>query len=437
MLLNSNRTSGSFKILKAVSLYTLVGVIGAGINFFVMPVLSHYLLPADYGTLSLFNTYITILIPVVSLCAYSLLSVDYYKEKDRKVFGARFTSIQFIPFVTTAVLAVMVWLFYGHFADDLELGQTSFHWGYLTLLITFLSIYYEQFAQFLILQKKPGAFAGYNLSRVVLEVSLTFYFIIVKGWGWEGRMYSWLITTSLFFFLGFFYFYRQGFIHGPVKWHYIREGIIFGSPLILHNIGKFVVNQSDRLFIVKMISIGEAGIYNIGYTVGSMVLVVVSAFFNYYTPFLMERLADITEERKLQIVKMGYIYAMGCMVMLAFIALLTPVFFRYFIDPLYFSGVKYVLWIALGYCFWGGYLLFSGFIFFYKRNSILAWMAVFNVVTNILFNYFFIKNYGAIGAAYATTFSFFLLLILVGIVAQRLLPLPWTNFRKAMSVKLG
>src|SRR4051812_328775 len=98
MLLKSNRTSGSMKILQAVSLYTFVGVIGAGINFFVMPVLSHYLLPADYGTLSLFNTYITILIPVVSLCAYSLLSVDYYKEKNRKVFGARFTSIQVIPF---------------------------------------------------------------------------------------------------------------------------------------------------------------------------------------------------------------------------------------------------------------------------------------------------------------------------------------------------
>ncbi|MFL5774249.1 MAG: lipopolysaccharide biosynthesis protein [Flavisolibacter sp.] len=425
------------KILQAVSLYTLVGVIGAGINFFVMPVLSHYLLPADYGTLSLFNTYITILIPVVSLCAYSLLSVDYYKEKNRKIFGERFTSIQVIPFFTTGVLAIVVWLFYGRFADDLELGNAGFHWGYITLLITFLSIYYEQFVQFLILQKKPGSFAAYNLSKVCVEVGLTFYFIIGKGWGWEGRMYSWLITTSIFFLLGARYYKKEGFIHGPVKWHYIREGIIFGSPLILHNIGKFVVNQSDRLFIVKMISISEAGIYNIGYTVGSMVLVVVSAFFNYYTPFLMERLSDVTEDRKLQIVKMGYIYAIGCVLMLLLIAILSPLFFRYFIDPLYYSGVNYVFWIALGYCFWGGYLLFSGFIFFYRRNSILAWLAVFNVLTNILFNYFFIRTYGAIGAAYATTVSFFLLMVLVAIVGQRLLPLPWMSFRKAFATKIA
>ena len=82
------------KFLKQLSLYTLVGVIGAGINFFVMPVLSHYLLPSDYGLLALFNTYITILIPVVSISAYALLSVDYFKQKDKNVFENQDPSLQ-------------------------------------------------------------------------------------------------------------------------------------------------------------------------------------------------------------------------------------------------------------------------------------------------------------------------------------------------------
>jgi O-antigen/teichoic acid export membrane protein len=143
----------------------------------------------------------------------------------------------------------------------------------------------------------------------------------------------------------------------------------------------------------------------------------------------MERLSDITEARKLEIVKMSYLYIFGSILLLILISLFAPLFFRYLIDRRYESGTRYVFWVALGYCFWGGYMLFSGFIFFFKKNRILAWLAVFNVISNLLFNYFFILRFGAIGAAYAKALSFFLLLILIAYQANKLVQLPWFNFK--------
>ncbi|MGI8892281.1 MAG: lipopolysaccharide biosynthesis protein [Bacteroidia bacterium] len=423
-------------ILKQLSIYTLVGIIGAGINFFVMPVLSHYLAPADYGLLSLFNTYVTILIPIVSVSAYSLISVDYFKQKNKEIFARQFTSIQVIPFFNSLLLGILIWMFYGRVADDLELGDTGIKWGFIILLVTFLTIYFDQFIQFLVLQKKAGAFAFYSLLRVAIEVSLTLYFIIIKGWNWEGRMYSWLITSLAFFFIGFLYFYKQGFIKGPVQYKYIKEGLIFGAPLVLHGIGKFVVNQSDRLFIVKMVSMEETGIYNIGYTVGTLVLIAVNAFFGFYSPYMMERLTDMSEIKKLQIVRLGYYYLLGCIVLLLLILLLAPPFFKLLINPLYHDGIKYVFWIALGYCFWGGYMLFSGFIFYLKKSKILGWLAIFNVITNLFFNYVLIKQFGAIGAAYATALSFFLLMLLIAVISQKLMPMPWKQIKEANSTAL-
>jgi O-antigen/teichoic acid export membrane protein len=423
-------------ILKQLSIYTLVGIIGAGINFFVMPVLSHYLAPEDYGLLSLFNTYVTILIPIVSVSAYSLISVDYFKQKNKLIFARQFTSLQVIPFFNSLLLGFLIWMFYGRVADDLELGGTGIKWGFIILLLTFLTIYFDQFIQFLILQKKAGVFAFFYLLRVGIEVLLTLYFVIIKGWSWEGRMYSWLITSLAFFFIGFIYFYKQGYIKGPVRYKFIREGLIFGAPLVLHGIGKFVVNQSDRIFIVKMVSMEETGIYNIGYTVGSLVLIAVNAFFSFFSPFLMERLSDISEIKKLQIVKLGYYYFLGCIVLLIFILLLAPLFFNLLINPVYHDGIKYVFWIALGYCFWGGYMLFSGFIFYLKKSRILGWLAIFNVITNLGFNYILIKQFGAIGAAYATALSFFLLMILIAIISHKLLPMPWRQFKAANSTHL-
>ena len=424
------------KFIKQISLYTFVGLFGAAVNFFVMPVLSHYLSPADYGLLSLFNTYVTILVPLVSLSAYSLLGVDYFKEKNKHLFAARFTSIQIIPVFTSLIFSFFIWQFYASWSGLLELKGIGRGWGIVMLLITVLTIYYEQFILFLVLQKKPFLFTACTIIKVLLEVSLTFYFVIRKGFAWEGRIYSWLIVIAIFLIVETIYFYQQGFLIRTLQFKFIREGIHFGGPLILHGIGKFVVNQSDRIFIAKMISVSEAGIYSIGYTVGSLVMILVNAYFNFYTPFLMEKLADITEEKKLQVVKMSYLYGIGCAVVLILIILLAPIFFRMFIAKNYYEGVRYVFWIALGYCFWGGYMLFSGFIFFFKKNKVLAWLAIFNVVTNVLFNYVFIKLFGAIGAAYATALSFFLIFVFLAAFTRRFMPLPWFRYSEIKATKL-
>ena len=138
----------------------------------------------------------------------------------------------------------------------------------------------------------------------------------------------------------------------------------------------------------------------------------------------------------MQIVKMSYIYFAGCIVLLLCILVFTPLFFKYLIDPQYASGARYVFWVALGYCFWGGYMLFSGFIFFYKRNRILGWLSIFNVVVNLVLNYFFISAFGGIGAAYATAVSFLLLFIIVAWIGNRMVPLPWGNFRQLRNISL-
>ena len=149
------------KLLKQLSIYTLVGVISAGVNFFIMPVLTHELEPSDYGVISLFNTYVLILLPLVSISAYSLLNVDYFKQKDKDVFANQFTSIQLIPFVNTIVLAILVWGFYGKFADELELQGLGVRWGYVILGLTILNIYYDQFIRKLSI-KTPDQYCQYN-----------------------------------------------------------------------------------------------------------------------------------------------------------------------------------------------------------------------------------------------------------------------------------
>jgi len=225
------------------------------------------------------------------------------------------------------------------------------------------------------------------------------------------------------------YFKKRGLLTLNFKKHYMMTGILFGLPLILHTVGKFVINQSDRIFIAKMVSIEEAGIYNIGYQVGMVMLLLVTAVGNFYQPFLYERLSELTEKAKKEIVKTTYLVLLGLLLALICLSIGAPVLFKLFIDKSYGKGVAYVFWTGLSYLFWGVYILFTGFIFYKKQTKQLAYLALVNVGLNTILNYLLIQKLGALGAVYATCISFFVVAVIVVWRGSLLVKLPWLPVR--------
>ena len=416
------------KFLKHLSLYTIVGFLNPAINFFLTPLLSHYLLPADYGLLSLFTTYIAFLIPLISMVAYALLSVEYYKEKDPAVFASKFLSIQLIPLINFAWMAFLGWALFYQYADIVELRNVDRSWIIVILLVSFSTIYIDTLFTFLIIQRKVVLYTIFSLIRVIVETALTIWLIVYKGMGWEGRIYSAFAVSLLFLIIAFYYFKKQGYLRGNIQFQYIRLGIAYGLPLILHTVGKVIMNQSDRLFITKLRDLQEAGIYSVGYTVGSVILIAVNVFSNLLTPYIFEKLAALDERGKTQLVKVSYLFTAGTFVLLLLLVPASEILFKYFIDENYREGTRYVFWIGLSYFFWGCYLLFTGYIFYFNKTLLLAQLAVVSIACNIVFNYLLINRYGAIGAAYSTTISFFIVFVVVAYRANKLVPLPW--FRK-------
>lgn len=416
------------KLLKHLSLYTVVGFLNPAINFFLTPVLSYYLLPADYGILSLFTTYITLVIPIVSVVAYALLSVEYYKEKDKKVFASKFLSIQIIPAINLIWIALLAWSLFYQYAGAVELQDVDRIWVIVILLISFSTVYIDTLFTFLVIQRKVTLYTILSIIRVVVESGLTVLLIVYNGYGWEGRILSAFVVSVLFFLYSIYYFKKQGYLNGTIKLEYVRAGIMYGLPLILHTLSKVVMNQSDRLFITKLRSIDEAGVYSIGYVIGSVVMIAVNVFNNLLTPYLYERLANLTEKAKVQLVKASYLFVVSAAFVLLLLMPLSEILFRYFIDKNYINGSRYVFWIGLSYFFWGCYLLFSGYIFYYNKTKLLARLAILSIACNMLFNYIFISRYGAIGAAYSTALSFFIVFVIITYRANKLVWLPW--FRK-------
>lgn len=418
------------KVLKSLSLYTFIGFLGAGINFFIMPVLSHHLTPDEYGILSLINSYVTILIPLVGLVASGLINIEYYKIKDKAEFASLVSSVQLIPIIPFLFFLLSCSVLYKPIVQLSELTGVSRGWVLSIPVLAFLMIYTETFSNYLIVRNKPTTYTYNGLVKILGEVSLTLLFVVGLKMGWKGRILSWMIIQIIFFVYSLIYFYKQGLLTINVKKSYILQGVAFGAPLILHTIGKFVVNQSDRIFIAKYISLEETGIYNIGYQVGMILMIIINAFSNFFTPYLYERLHDMNEQKKIEVMRMGYIGFFTMVVALIGITVATPFFFAYFVDKRYAEGTIYVFWTGLSYLFWGVYLIFSGFIYYAKKTRILAWLSLINVALNIALNFALITRFGALGASYATCISFLVTALWIVYFANKYYPLPWLDVKR-------
>lgn len=415
------------KALLRISVFTLIGFAGAAVNFFLLPILSHYLSPTDYGYTGLINSYVSLITPFISFISFAIIGVEYFKFKSREEFASLFSSVCVIPIVPAIMWLLVFYIGYNNFYTALELPAER--WLSIAILtISFLTIYIEVTLAYLVISKNVKKFAVFTISKIAIETLLTILFVIVMKMGWKGRILSWLFTTILFSLASFYIFYKEQLLTRNIKKKHMKSAIVYGYPLIAHEMGKYAINQSDRLFIAKMVSVAEAGIYNIGYTVGSMIMIFANALSNYFNPIMMESLANINNENKKKLVKISYLFILIMIAAFICLNIVSPFLFTYLIDKSYTEGMSYVFWVSLSYLFWGVYLVFCGYLYFYHKTKTLAMFSIVNVVLNIILNYFFILSHGAIGAAYATCVSFLIVSILVIIKANTLIKLPWKYY---------
>ncbi|GAG28587.1 unnamed protein product, partial [marine sediment metagenome] len=208
-------------------------------------------------------------------------------------------------------------------------------------------------------------------------------------------------------------------------WNSPLDALFFGVPLIPHALGGWIVTSIDRIFINSMVGVAATGLYSVGYSVGMIIGLLAHSFNLAWSPFLYEKLKENNYSTKMKIVKFTYLYDIGIVFLALALSFIAPYFLKFFVSRNFYFAYKYVLWIALGYAFQGMYFMVVNYIFYVKKTYILAWVTFTSAGVNIVLNYFFIKANGAIGAAQATTITFFVQFIMVWVLSAKVYKMPW------------
>ncbi len=409
---------------KSMSVYTVSNLLRQAIGFVLLPVITAYLSKGENGDLTTITSMVTLLGSFMILSAPGAINLEYFRQDQGKEnFPTYISSTLVNPLILFLVLTFLAFLFGPVLSNRFEIPV---NWIYVipflsltTLLPQVLSIIYQA-------KNQSFQYAAYNVSMTTLDLLFSLLLIIGLSMDWEGRIIGNFGTKILFGFIAFFILYRSKLIRFNINWAYTKDAFFFGLPLIIHILSVNVMDLSDQLFIREMIGKEELGVYSIGYKVGMIILILQAAIVMAWQPFLFNKLKEITPKKKREIVRLSYLIMAGIAVAAGILYLVSPIIFKYFVlSQEYQGGIKYVGIIALAYVFLGWYKMFSSYIIYTKHNKYLSYIAVFNIIFNLVLNYFLIGKYGTMGAAYATAISYFCFFAITATVSQMVYPMPW------------
>jgi O-antigen/teichoic acid export membrane protein len=272
---------------------------------------------------------------------------------------------------------------------------------------------------------KPLMYGVFQISETVLVFIVSVIFVVVLKWGWRGGVAADTLVIGGFGLLATFILWRSGWIKFAFNSSYIRDILLFNTPLIFHLIGRSIITMSDRIFITRMVDMSQTGLYAAGYQVGMIIFLLTSSFNNAWLPHLQSRLKKNQEKDKVKIVKFTYLYFACVCVMGLILGIIAPWFVSFFLGEKFLQSSQFVIWISMGFAFNGMYWIVANYIYYLKKTHIIAAITCVGAVMNIVLNYVLIRLNGAIGAAQATAVTFLTIFLLTWIISARLYKMPW------------
>lgn len=407
-------------LLRQAGIYTASNLVGRAIPFLLLPILTRYLSPTDYGIVSMFLFTALIIDPFISLNFAGAVTVKYYdKTTDLAAYlgtGAVMTVALAIPF------ALLVFLLREPMS---EITQVPPEWLLLVVplivaralgavLLTLLRVR-EQVLLFGIVQNAQSAGL----------IFLSLLFVVGLGREWRGRLEAELIAWFAFAVAGLIVLRRTGLLRLVFVRPYARHLAAFGVPLIPHMLGAVLMVQTDRFLLTNIVGVGETGLYTVGFQLALVVDLVALSFNAAYTPWLFRKLTDADERTKKRLVRYTYAQWAGMAVLAAMVALAMPWLAEHLLGGSFADSGRYVGWFALGFLFNGMYYMVTSYIFYAQRTRWLAAATITIALIHIPLTYVLIQLNGGIGAAQATAASLGLSFLLTWLISQRVYPMPW------------
>lgn len=389
------------KVITNSAIYIGFDVLNKAIPFLLLPIMTKYLSPTEYGILAAYQALVAFFIIVISLDTHSGLGVNYYKlsQDELKKYISAIISISLISSILMFFIVIIL-----NLTNSLP-GLFNFEFYLLAVSISLLSVLGQIQLILYRFSENPIAFGSVNLMSVLVGTVVSLYLIILLGYGWEGRAYGILIGVAVIAFFLFKMIYKENIKLNVLHYKYIKDSLSIGMPLLPHALAGFAKSGGDRLILISLIGISSVGIYSVSFQIATVIMVLASGINMAWAPYLYKQLSlDICNKK--QLVKYSYFIIATFFIFTMMYLLLIEVIFNYFIDSSYLSGIFLAQLIAIAFSLEIIYYIFVNFLFYAKKTIYVSYSTFLSAGVYFLMLYLLTPIYGINGIGLALILSY-------------------------------
>ena len=419
--------------LAGTATYLVANLINAAIPFALLPVLTRYMDPAEYGQVAMYQVLLTAMGGLLGLSVHGAAGVKYYDDDITHVEMSNFIGACFqILFATTVVLLLVAYVAKVELADWLGLQPEWILWAVFVSAASFVQ--QIRLAQWQV-RGQALYFGAFQILSSVINAGLSLLLVVVLLQGAHGRIDAQNWTFLVLSLAALYFLAKDKLLSWSWRPEYIKEALRFGVPLIPHVLGLFLLGTVDRMVINKELGLAQAGIYMVAVQLTLAMPIVFSAINNAYVPWLYERLKRNDMAEKQQIVSITYTYFVVVLLLAGLAFIIGPWAVKVFAGPQYLEASAAIGWLALGQAFGGMYLMVTNYIFFSKRTGLLSLVTIGSGLLNLALLMVLVRAIGIQGAAIAFAGAMAIRFFLVWRVAQLRHPMPWSDFKLNLNAK--
>jgi O-antigen/teichoic acid export membrane protein len=425
--MSNNQSPGGLRdelkrLTKHGTIYSAGGILSKLAGFMMIPLYTHYLSPADYGTLELLDLSVA-LFGLAAMMWMNAAMVRYYYEYEDYKNRSEVISTILIAAALVGLLSAAGGIVFGKQLSTLILKTPSYYKFFWLLSITFcFSTVNSVSFSYLRAKQRSGIVSAVGVITLVISLTLNIYFIVILKYGVIGILYSSLLTTVLSAIALTVMTLRE--ITLSFSFAKLRALSIFGAPLVITSLSAFALNFSDRFFLQRFTNVSIVGIYALGYKFGFMLSFLLVQPFDMIWSSRMYEIAKRPNGAEL-FARIFRYYSLALVAVALGLSLIIKDVIAIIASPSFRDAYKIVPVIALAYVFQGAFRFMVGGSYIEKKTYSIGMISGVSLLVNLLSNYVLIRRFGGMGAAWATTLSFFLMASLAYFLSEKVHPVAY------------
>ncbi|MGN0495226.1 MAG: lipopolysaccharide biosynthesis protein [Lachnospiraceae bacterium] len=366
-------------------------VLSKGLLFIMLPLFTAWLTTEEYGIFDLLYTYVSLLIPVLTLATgegvfrFSIES----SEQERKQYITNGFGIITLNYILFAVVLIIVNMFV----------PISYLGAFLLLLLG--SLLNEYLSAYLRATKQLKIYSFSNAISVVLIALMVTLLVYFLHWGVQGILLGYaigyIVGDFLILLIARFF---QNFSFYTMNCSVIRRLVKYSVPLVLNNISWWFMNVSDRSMVSYYWGNGANGIYAIACKIPSLCTAIFSVFNISWQQTASEMINEAEIEAYFNQVynRMVRVLVSICSGILA----CNFLFFQFFFENKYYEAHYYVGLLVTAAMLLSLSQFYGGVQIALKQPKWVGYTTAIGAIVNVVLNVATIQFWG-LTAASATT----------------------------------